>query len=281
MRLIVLSAALLAFSHTAGAACPSLEDVARFDAEWSAARAVNGFTVDTIEDAVCARDRLVALRTQRGDRIIGYKAALTSDAAQKAFAINAPVTGALFDSMLIPSGSVVSARFGIRPLWEADMLLVVKDDGINRARTPEGAIKHIRAMRPFIELPDLVLPDSSLTTAQQFIAINAAARLGVAGPEHPLPKGPKGVRSLAKTTLIATDETGKIVSEGVGSAMLGNPLNAVLFVARDLASRGQRLKAGDLVSVGAIRAIAPRAGQRITLCYEGLPQSPSVTVTFN
>ena len=41
--------------------------------------------------------------------------------------------------MLLQDGATVPASFGARPLYEADLLLVVKDEGINSATTAEEA----------------------------------------------------------------------------------------------------------------------------------------------
>ena len=59
--------------------------------------------------------------------------------------------------MVRPGGSTVPAAFGARPLYEADLLVRVKDAAINHARTPEEVLQHIDQVIPFIELPDLVV----------------------------------------------------------------------------------------------------------------------------
>ncbi len=60
--------------------------------------------------------------------------------------------------------------------------------------------------------------------------------------------------------------------------MLGNPLNAVLFLTGD----GVRLAPGDLVSVGSMGPPAPPvSGTTATATYLGLPGDPSVSVSFD
>ncbi|WP_375457715.1 2-keto-4-pentenoate hydratase [uncultured Enterovirga sp.] len=282
MRLVTsFAAALIALPATALAACPEPAEIERFAADWAAKRPTKGFAVDTLADAGCARDRIVALLERSGGKVVGYKAALTAKAVQERFKANAPVAGILLDTMIVPDGSKVPAGFGARPLFEADMLLVVKDEGINGAKTPDEAMAHISAMRPFIELPDLALAPGEKLEGTQLLSVNAAARLGVVGAVVPLPPGPETVRMLAETRIVMTDGTGAVLGEGLGSATLGNPLNAVVWLAADLAASGRKLKAGDLLSVGSFSALLPpKAGQRVEVRYEGLPGTPKVSVTF-
>jgi 2-keto-4-pentenoate hydratase len=172
-------------------------------------------------------------------------------------------------------------NFGGRVVWEADMLLVVKDSGINAAKTPEDALKHISAMRPFIELPDLALDPKEKLDGVQLTAINVAARLGVVGPEVALEPSADTVRHLAEMKIIATDGSGASLAENTGAATLGNPLNVVVWLIEDLKKGGHELKAGDLISVGSFSPLVPlKAGQTVTVRYEGLAHPAAVQVTF-
>jgi 2-keto-4-pentenoate hydratase len=213
--------------------------------------------------------------------IVGYKAALTGKAAQERFNANGPVSGVLFASMIVPSGARLPVAVGGNPVYEADMLLVVKDEGINTARTPEEAIRHISGMRPFIEIPDLMLEKGEKLEAPQLIAMNAAGRLGVAGQEVPLAPTADTIRALTDVKIVMTDGSGKTIAEGAGAANLGSPLNVVLWLVQDLAVSKRKLKAGDLVSIGSFSPLfPPKAGQAITVRYEGLPGTPTVSASF-
>lgn len=281
MSRITLVALAAALATPALAACPSDAEVERFAAEWLARTPARGMPVETIADAACARDKLVGVLAARGGKVVGYKAALTAKAVQERFKASAPVYGVLLDSMILPDGAKVPAGFGSRPVFEADMLLVVKDEGINAARTPEEAIRHISAMRPFIELPDLVLAPGEKLEGPQLLAINAGARLGVAGAEVALPATPETAKMLADVRIVLGDGSGAQLAEGTGAATLGNPLNSVIWLAGDLAAAGKALKAGDLISVGSFSPlIPPKPGQQVSVRYEGLPGTPTVSVSF-
>lgn len=270
------------FGQAALADCPPAEAIRRYVEDWQARRPTQALPVASMADAACARDQVVEALGSTLGKTVGYKAGLTAKAVQERFNANAPVAGVLLEGMILKDGASVPAAFGGRGVWEADMLLVVKDEGVNGARTPEEALRHLSAMRPFIELPDLALAPSEKLDGTQLLAINVAARLGVAGPEVPLDPSPETLKRLADTRIIAADASGATLAEGTGAATLGNPLNVVVWLVEDLSKSGRKLSAGDLISVGSFTPlIPPKPGQTVTVRYEGFPNMPKVSVTFN
>jgi 2-keto-4-pentenoate hydratase len=82
-------------------------------------------------------------------------------------------------------------------------------------------------------------------------------------------------------TVVLRDQDGKELGRAPGAAILGHPLNAVVWLAEDLAKSGGRLRAGDILSLGSFTApMPPKAGTTVTVTYEGLPGNPSVSVRF-
>ena len=233
----------------------------------------------SMEEAARIRDGLVAELAASHGKVVGYKAGLTNPAVQKRFGTNSPVRGVLLEKMLLDDGAEVPVKFGAIPFFEADLVVVVKDEGINQARTPADVIKHLASIRPFIELPDLVTAKEQPLTAAVITSFNVGARLGVLG--KPVAPAPEMVEALGKMTVVMRDQDGKELARVPGAAILGHPLNAVVWLADDVARSGGRLRAGDVLSLGSFTPPNfQKAGMTITVTYEGLPGNPSVSVRF-
>jgi 2-keto-4-pentenoate hydratase len=234
-----------------------------------------------MEDALCIRDRLVERLQPRYGGIAGYKAGLTNRAVQQRFKHPHPVRGVLFEKTLLPDGAEVSTRFGARPVIEADLLVEIGDAAINDARSHLDALRAIAKIVPFIELADLGIAEGESITAAKIVAINVGSRGGVLGRPIPAEASRKFAGLLAQMRVVMTDETGKELANSPGTAILDHPLDAVLWLVEDLRRSGVRLKAGDVLSLGAFSPlIPPRAGARYTVRYLGLPGDPRVSVHF-
>lgn len=285
LRPLALAAGLAVLAAApAGAACPDAAAVSAFVAEWTAKKPVDppfGAGL-SMADAVCAQAAVVAQLSASLGPAVGYKAALTNKATQERLKATGPVLGVLLQGMLLDGDSEITAKYGAVPVYEADMVLVVADAAINDAGTPEEALAHVRAMRPFIELADLVAADPKTLDMSAITAINAGARFGVIGEETPIDTSPAGVAALADMTVVMTDGDGKVLAQAKGSELMGNPLNALLWAIQDLNARGGRLEAGDLVSLGSFSPLTPPTpGLIVNVAYQGLQGTPSVSVEFD
>lgn len=232
-------------------------------------------------DGECSRAKVNKfLQQQTGDEVIGYKAGLTNPAVQKRFNASAPVYGVLYAQMMLKDGATVDAGFGARPLFEADLLVRVRDAGINRAKTPDEVLAHIDQVIPAIELPDLVVTAPGKLNGAAVAAINVGARYFVVG--EPIAVKPDSKLSDAlRTMAVVVGSAGGELDRGKGSDVLEHPLNAVVWLAQDLQRQGTALKKGDLVSVGSFsKLLPPKAGQQIEVQYQGLPGDPKVKVGF-
>jgi 2-keto-4-pentenoate hydratase len=262
--------------------CPDYAEVAEMTRAYAALEPLpNPSEALSLAGAVCGRDKFVRLLGDRYGKVVGYKAALTNPAVQKRFNYPAPVRGTLLDAMIVADGAEVPAKFGALPVFEADLVVVVRDASIHDARTPEQVLASITSIRPFIELPDLIVKDPSRINGPTITLINAGARLGVLGAPIAVGNASAMSAALRDMTVRVIDGNGKELDSGKGSAILDHPLNAVTWLADDLKKSGITLQPGDLLSLGSFsRLLPPQAGQTVRVVYEGLPGNPSVSVRF-
>jgi 2-keto-4-pentenoate hydratase len=283
MRRIVLALVIgIAAALPAMAACPDVPTVARLAAAILERRAPPTPPAGmNLADALCARDRLVAVFAQPWGDQVGWKVGLTNPTAQQRFGVPHPLAGAIFHGTLRErSGAELPAAFGVNPAVESDLLVRIRDEGVNEAGDdPVALLRHIDAVIPFIELPDLVYGAGTQWSGPLLLSINVGARLGVMGEEIRAEATPEFAARLASMTVVLADDTREL-SRVPGTVLLGHPLNALAWLVRDLKEGGRRLRAGEYVSLGGFSPALPvQAGRTYTATYEGLAASPvSVTV---
>ena len=269
----------------AAMACPPPERVQALARDWNNRVPVKGLQAGSMEDAECGRALFVAELGKDLGRVVGYKAALTNPEVQAAVKVLAPVRGMLLDRMLVRSTGnspvVMPARYAARPLVEADLIVEVKDGRIHDAKTDVELLQSLAKVYPFIELADLVVAPGEPLNGPTVVMINAGARAGVLGAPLDVQATQAFAEALGTMKVVVTDGAGQAVARGEGRAILGHPLNAVRWLAEDLARSGVRLKAGDLLSLGSFVApLTPQAGETVRVRYEGLPGNPQVAVSF-
>ncbi len=274
----LMSVAMICTGSLAAAECATDEAVAQFVADFTTNKATQALVPDgSMEDAQCTQTKLVEALTGKWGPVVGYKAGLTSRAAQERFGVSEPVMGVLYRDMMEEGGATVAA-WGARGLFEADLILVVGDAAINDAADSTQAMQHVSAIRPFIELPDLAYGEGEPITGVTLTAMGVGAKKGVLGDEIPVKDAQAMHDALGAMQVKLSAADGEVLSDAPGAAVLGHPANAIVW----LLSKGVTLKAGDMVSVGSFGPLVPPAKGKggASVAYVGLPGDPSVSVTF-
>lgn len=267
--------AIVMLAVPAWGAPPSAKAIEEFADDYLARREARGFGKPlTMPEALLVQKTIVKRLQPALGKPVGYKVGLVTREMQERFGVEAPVRGVLLEKMLLQSGDDVPVNFAVRPLLEADLIVVVADKGINKARSVIEVAEHLKELVAFIELPDAFIatnppPDGALLTAG-----NVGARLGVLGQRTAIVGTAQFVKALADMRVIITDESGAELGRGEGRVILDHPLNAVLWLMEELNRSGERLKAGDMISLGSIKAIPAPAGKTVSVRYQGLPTGP-------
>src|SRR5262245_51549602 len=225
------------------AAAPSAEALDRLVQDYLAKRPSEalskGFSMD---EALQAQHQFVSKLTSHLGKPIGYKVGVVTKEAQRRLGLSAPVHGVLLSQMMLKDGAEVPAHFGANPICEADLIVVVKDQDINAARTPLEVAQHLKEVVAFIELPDSILATNQPLDGPLLTAANVGARLGVLGQRVKVQPTPEFVTAMAEMEVTMTDDSGAELGKAQGKVILDNPLNAVLWLIEDLRRTGDHLK---------------------------------------
>ena len=216
-------------------------------------------------DAYAIQDRILAAKLQRGARVAGYKAGLTSHAKMKQMGVTDPVFGFLVDDYSVPEGGTVQTRELIHPKVEPEIVFVLK----HALKGPGCHIGAVLAATDFV-LPGIEVIDSRYRDfkfdLKSVVADNTSAARFVVGGQ---PLRPDAVD--LRTVGLVLEKNGQPVAMGAGAAVLGHPAAAIAMLANHLGRRGQEIPAGSLIlSGGATEAVAVAAGDHVCLRVQGM-----------
>ncbi len=200
--------------------------------------------VVTIGDGYAIQDALVKAS---GHRIVGWKIGATNRAAQQMLGLPGPVSGRLLEPFCYVSpAQIPSADFAMRALEpEIAFRMAVDLPSRDPAYTNEEVAHAVALAYPALEIPDTRLRAWDRAGAPTFIADNSVAGRFVLGNAVPNWRS-MDLKKIA-VKLIVNDD---IVATGTGRDVLGDPLNALAWLANHLSRRGTCLRAGDLVTTG-------------------------------
>jgi 2-keto-4-pentenoate hydratase len=198
-------------------------------------------------------------RVAAGERQIGWKVGLTSKAIQQQFNVHEPVFGCILEQL--PSGHVFAPADLIRPGFENELCLRLGKD-LTGAVTVEEARAAIDAIYPSLE----IIETRGNLTEQLALALadNAQQKTVILGAPVPPPMH-------LETTEARVIINGQTAATGTGDAVLGDPLNSLVWLAAKLAQFGRSLKAGEIVMSGSFTRQFPISpGDKIRCEFSGI-----------
>lgn len=206
----------------------------------------------------------IADRLAAGAAVSGRKIGLTSPAVQAQLGVDQPDFGWLLDDMDVTDRAEVPTGRLLQPKIEAEIAFVLAhdlDDGPLDDAQVRAAVEYAVAA---LEIVDSRVAGWDITFADT-VADNASSGLYVLGTER---------RTLDDFEPVevemAMSVDGEIVSTGTGAACLGDPLNALAWLARTAREHGDPLRAGQVVLSGALGPFVPfAAGDRVEARISG------------
>ncbi|WP_141324899.1 2-keto-4-pentenoate hydratase [Myxococcus sp. AB025B] len=219
----------------------------------------------SVPDAYAIQEEGLKLRLAAGERLVGLKMGLTSEAKRRQMNLDSPVYGVLTDKMRVQADGVVSLAQGIHPKIEPEIAFRTARE-LKGTVTRDEALDACESVFAAMEILDSRYRDFKYFSLPDVVADNASSSLFVlATQEHP-------PRAMDLTRLEMKMFVNDALAHSARSdAISGDPVLSLVQLCELLAKRGQVLPAGSIVLAGAATiAHMFQPGDRVKLVVEGL-----------
>lgn len=218
--------------------------------------------------AYAVADRVVSAMEPKLGRVAGYKIGATSAEGQKILGLAEPFYGRTLERCIVTDGCRWSADGGawsVEP--EIGFVLAADLPTRSEAYSMVSVQAAIGCVVPLLEI-------NRPAYARPF-EVGGACLIADNGVTQGFVRGGPGLRwnagAAPSLERVNMSRNGVLCASGSGSAVLGDPLNAVLWLANALRAQGRELRAGDLIASGAMAPhTAMAAGDTFVADYSTL-----------
>jgi len=218
-----------------------------------------------LDEAYAVRQVFEDIESSRRGAVVGYKIGLTTPIMQQLCGVSEPIYGAIFAGEVHHRRAELATKNYCRLGIETEIAVRLGED------LPEGGDGNrvaaaIESCMAAIELLEDLRHDYKRLSAAAMVAGNVwNAGVVVAAPVTDWRR-----LDLAQVTARLTIN-GREIGNGNGSDVMGNPLNALVWLAGKLAAAGTPLRQGMIVMTGSMVPIQfPQPGDRAVVDVEGL-----------
>lgn len=217
----------------------------------------------TRAEAYAIQEAQFALRLAAGEKQVGWKMGLTSEAKRRQMNLDSPLYGALTDKMRVKE--VFHCAGTIHPKIEPEIAFRIGCELRGRV-SHEEVLAACTGVAACMEILDSRYTQFKYFSMEDVIADNSSSSHFVLGPWK------EDFQSLELKALeMRMRANAEIVQKGVSSDISGDPVVSVQQLCELLALRDQVLAAGSIVLAGAATpAVELRPGMHVALEVEGL-----------
>ncbi|HEX6441534.1 MAG TPA: fumarylacetoacetate hydrolase family protein [Stellaceae bacterium] len=219
-----------------------------------------------LDEAYAIRKAFEEIEIARGrGAVVGYKIGLTTPIMQKLCGVDEPCYGAIFASEVHHGRATLATANYCRLGVETEIAVRLGED-LPQGGDRERVAAAVESCSAAIELLEDLRHDYKRLTAAAMVAGNVWNAGVVLAP----PVTDWRRLDLAALTARLTID-GSEIGRGKGADVMGNPLNALAWLAGKLAAAGKPLRRGMIVMTGSMVPIQfPEPGNRALVEVEGL-----------
>jgi 2-keto-4-pentenoate hydratase len=209
-----------------------------------------------LAEAYTIQDALRTKLDQQGERPIGWKLAATAPVGQSIMGVKEPACGFLSPRRFASGAKVCAGDFADLRV-EAEVAFQMRTRLTGPGITASGALNAVEGALPAFELLDFIY--SGKPRAGDYVANSIHGKAVLIGAPLVSVQG----LDLALEGVVL-EHNGEIVGTYTAAEVMGNPANALAWLANHLATRDRALEPGDIVISGGItKLLQPKAGDTV------------------
>ncbi|TQR08569.1 2-keto-4-pentenoate hydratase [Psychrobacillus soli] len=219
----------------------------------------------SVDEAYQIQLEVVRQKREMGATIVGKKIGLTSKAMQEMFKVDKPDYGHLLDEMIYDEKSIISLDSFIQPKIEFEIAFVLKKDLKGPGVTVEDVIEATDYVVPAAEIIDSRIKDWEIKF-EDTVADNGSSVGAIFGGNHCF------LNDIDLPDVeMKVYKNGELIETATGAAVLGDPINAVVWLANALGEYNIALHKGEKILAGALaKAVAIQEGDEFEATFTDL-----------
>jgi len=197
----------------------------------------------TTEDSYKIQIRVVEKRCEKGEVVVGMKAAYTNKAVQARLGVDEPAFGYIMDKMVKFENEPIPASEMPRTIMEAEVGFIIGEEMCGPGVTVANALKGVNGVIPCIEVAGGRYERSGKVQDGMADLSNYIIIGGKVTPIQNL-----DLRHIGALV----EKNGEIVATGSGAAALGNPVHVLVWLVNKISKFGLKLLPGMFVITGSL-----------------------------
>lgn len=207
----------------------------------------------SVDEAYRIQLRVIERKRSFGQVVVGKKIGITSRAMQVMLGVDEPDYGHILNSMVVMEGEKIPTADLIQPRIEGELAFVLKEDLKGPGVTLTDVIRCSEGVIPSLEIIDSRIVDWKIKLPDTVADNASSARIVLGGTITPI------FALDLRTVGMLLEKNGEMVANAAGAAVLGNPAQAVAWLANKLAVYGIALRKGEVILSGSLTAAVPVA----------------------
>lgn len=216
----------------------------------------------SLADAYAIQAVSLGKRYARGEKQTGFKLGFTSKAKMEQMGVHEIIWGRLTDRMELKPGEALKKEEFVHPRVEPEVAFLISDR-IDRLISMEEAPNFLAGVASALEVIDSRYENFKFSL-EDVVADNCSSAAYTISdwmaPDTPF-----------EAQEITLKINGEVVQRGNSNAVLGNPLESLVEIARILHENGDVIEAGTIILTGAATpAVYLQAGDKVEGLFEGM-----------